>query len=129
SPKGAMISHRNVFAQARAVAEATGISGRDAVVSYLPLCHVAEQIFSVFLPLWLGMAVSFAESIRTVQEDLREIAPSVFLGVPRIWEKMQASILVKMKEAPRWRQALFARALAHGRRYAGSALAGRRIGT
>ena len=125
SPKGAMISHRNVLAQARAVAEVTSISGRDTVVSYLPLCHVAEQIFSVFLPLWLGMAVSFAESIRTVQEDLREIAPGVFLGVPRIWEKMQASILVKMKEAARWRQALFERALAHGRRCAEAAIGAR----
>ena len=128
SPKGAMISHRNVLAQARAVVEATGISRRDTVVSYLPLCHVAEQIFSVFLPLWLGMPVSFAESIRTVQEDLREIAPSVFLGVPRIWEKMQAAILVKMKEAAPWRQALFERAVAHGRRCADGELAGRRIG-
>jgi long-chain acyl-CoA synthetase len=128
SPKGAMISHRNVLAQARAAAEATGMTRGDTVVSYLPLCHVAEQIFSVFLPLSLGMAVSFAESIRTVQEDLREIAPSVFLGVPRIWEKMQASILVKMKEAPRWRQALFERALAHGRRSTEAALAGARAG-
>ena len=128
SPKGAMISHRNVLAQARAVVDATAISRHDTVLSYLPLCHVAEQIFSVFLPLWLGMAVSFAESIRTVQEDLREIAPSVFLGVPRIWEKMQAAILVKMREAPRWRQALFERALGHGRRCAKAAIAGQGIG-
>ena len=125
SPKGAMISHRNVLAQARAAVLATGISRSDTVLSYLPLCHVAEQIFSVFLPLWLGATVSFAESIRTVQDDLREIAPSVFLGVPRIWEKMQAAMLVKIKEAPRWRQALFSSAIAHGRRCAEASLAGR----
>jgi long-chain acyl-CoA synthetase len=124
-PKGAMISHRNILAQARSVVAATAIDGRDTVVSYLPLCHVAEQIFSVFLPLAVGMTVSFAESIRTIQEDLREIAPSVFLGVPRIWEKMQASILVKIREAPRWRQRLFDAALAHGRRCAERRLAGR----
>jgi long-chain acyl-CoA synthetase len=127
-PKGAMISHRNVLAQARSAAEATGIRAGDSVVSYLPLCHVAEQIFSAYLPLWRGMEVSFAESIRTIQEDLREIAPSVFLGVPRIWEKLQASILVKIQEAPRWRQALFERAVAHGRRCAEALLAGRRLG-
>jgi long-chain acyl-CoA synthetase len=127
-PKGAMITHRNVLAQARAVVEVTGIGARDGVVSYLPMCHVAEQIFSVFLPLWTGCTVSFAESVRTVQEDLREIAPSVFLGVPRIWEKLQASIVVKMKEAPRWRQALYAWALRQGRRHAGLLLAGRRPG-
>jgi long-chain acyl-CoA synthetase len=122
-PKGAMISHRNVLAQARSAAEATGIRSGDSVVSYLPLCHVAEQIFSVYLPLWLGMEVSFAESVRTIQEDLREIAPSVFLGVPRIWEKLQASILVKIQEAPRWRQALFRWALRQGRRTADRLLA------
>jgi long-chain acyl-CoA synthetase len=117
-PKGAMISHRNVLAQARSAAEATGIRPGDSVVSYLPLCHVAEQIFSVYLPLQLGMEVSFAESVRTIQEDLREIAPSVFLGVPRIWEKLQASVLVKIQEAPRWRRALFRWALRQGRRAA-----------
>jgi long-chain acyl-CoA synthetase len=127
-PKGAMISHRNVLAQAAAAAEATGIRAGDSVVSYLPLCHVAEQIFSVYLPLHLGMEVNFAESVRTIQEDLREIAPSVFLGVPRIWEKLQASIVVKMQEAPRWRRALFERAIAHGRRWAGARLAGKRPG-
>jgi long-chain acyl-CoA synthetase len=123
-PKGAMITHHNVLAQAEAAAAATGIRAGDAVVSYLPLCHVAEQIFSVFLPLHLGMPVSFAESIRTIQEDLREIAPTVFLGVPRIWEKLQASIVVKMQEARPWRRALFAWALAVGRRRAEALLAG-----
>ncbi|HEY6107119.1 MAG TPA: AMP-binding protein, partial [Anaeromyxobacteraceae bacterium] len=127
-PKGAMISHRNLLAQARAVTEAVGFRPDDSVVSYLPLCHVAEQIFSVFLPLWLGMTVSFAESLRTVQEDLREIAPTVFLGVPRIWEKLQASILVKIQETGRLRRWLFERALAHGRRLTGRTLAGRRPG-
>ena len=127
-PKGAMISHANVIAQARAAAEATGIRAGDEVVSYLPLCHVAEQVLSVFLPLWLGMTVNFAESVRTIQEDLREIAPTVFLGVPRIWEKLQASILVKMQEAPRWRRWLFERALAHGRRCAEVELSGGTVG-
>ncbi len=127
-PKGAMISHRNVLAQARAAAEATGIRAGDTVVSYLPLCHVAEQIFSVYLPLHLGMEVNFAESIRTIQEDLREIAPTVFLGVPRIWEKLQASIVVKMQEAARWRRFLFERAVGWGRRAAEARLARRRPG-
>jgi long-chain acyl-CoA synthetase len=125
-PKGAMISHRNVLAQARSAAEATGIRAGDSVVSYLPLCHVAEQIFSVYLPLYLGMQVNFAESVRTIQEDLREIAPSVFLGVPRIWEKLQASIIVKMQEASWWRRALFRWAVAEGRRAAEISLARRR---
>jgi long-chain acyl-CoA synthetase len=127
-PKGAMISHRNVLAQARAASEATGITGTDTVVSYLPLCHVAEQIFSAYLPLHLGMTVSFAEGIRTIQEDLREIAPTVFLGVPRIWEKMQAGIQVKIQETGRLRRLLFEGALGRGRRRTARRLAGDRTG-
>jgi long-chain acyl-CoA synthetase len=127
-PKGAMISHRNVLSQARAASEATGIGAADSVVSYLPLCHVAEQIFSVYLPLQLGMTVSFAESVRTIQEDLREIAPSTFLGVPRIWEKLQASILVKIQETGALRRWVFERALDHGRRWVRGRLAGERAG-
>ena len=55
-----MISHRNILAQVESVVHVTGIRASDTVVSYLPLCHVAEQIFSVFLPLSLGMTVNFA---------------------------------------------------------------------
>ena len=128
SPKGAMITHRNILAQARAAAAATGVGTGDSVVSYLPLCHVAEQIFSVFLPLELGMTVSFAESVRTIQEDLQEIAPTVFLGVPRIWEKLEASIVVRIEETGPLRRWLFRRALDHGRRYARRRLAGERAG-
>jgi long-chain acyl-CoA synthetase len=128
-PKGAMISHRNVLGQARAAAEATGITGTDTVVSYLPLCHVAEQIFSVHLPLHLGMTVSFAEGIRTIQEDLREIAPSVFLGVPRIWEKMQAGIQVKIQETGPLRRRIFEAAIERGRRLTRQRLSGQPVGT
>ena len=74
-PKGAMISHRNILSQVEALSMRRGSVCPTTVVSYLPLCHVAEQIFSVFLPLSLGMTVNFAESVRTIQEDLREIAP------------------------------------------------------
>ncbi|MEG0448172.1 MAG: AMP-binding protein, partial [Comamonas sp.] len=81
-------------------------------LSYLPLCHVAEQMLTTFCPIYLGSQVNFGESIRTVQEDLREIAPSMFLGVPRIWEKLHSSISIKMQETGGWRQRLFDRAFA-----------------
>ncbi|RMG88841.1 MAG: long-chain fatty acid--CoA ligase, partial [Candidatus Dadabacteria bacterium] len=124
-PKGAMITHRNILAMTRAMVEACGIRPDDAVVSYLPLCHVAEQIFSVFLSLYLGVTVNFAESIRTIQSDLREIAPTVFLGVPRIWEKLQSSIVIGLRDAPRWRQRLFEACLRQGYRLADKRLARR----
>ena len=98
-PKGAMVNHSNIEAMTRAAAAAMAISDKDSVVSYLPLCHVAEQIFSLYLPLFYGIEVNFAESIATIQNDLREIAPTVFLGVPRIWEKLQNSIVVSIQDS------------------------------
>ncbi|MBI5521334.1 MAG: AMP-binding protein [Desulfarculus sp.] len=113
-PKGAMLSHQNVEAMTAATVKAIGASEADTVVSYLPLCHVAERIFSLFLPLYLGSTVNFAESVNTIQNDLREIGPTVFLGVPRIWEKLQSSILIKIKDSRPLKRWLFKRALAVG---------------
>lgn len=109
-PKAAMITYRNITAMAMGAQQFYHCDGRDAMLSYLPLCHVAEQIFTISLPMQSGAVVNFAESLRTVQADLREIAPTVFLGVPRIWEKMHASIVLKMREARPFQRWLFHRA-------------------
>ena len=123
-PKGAMINHLSIESMTRGTIEAIGATEKDSVVSYLPLCHVAEKIFSLFLPMYVGYTVNFAESIPTIQADLREIAPTVFLGVPRIWEKLQSSILIKIKDASHLKQWLFRRCLAVGHRNAGFRLKG-----
>ncbi|WP_313071557.1 AMP-binding protein [Melaminivora sp.] len=112
APKGAMISWRNMRGVVPGIAERLQLAGDSSHLSYLPLCHVAEQMLTTFVPLYLGSTVNFGESIRTVQEDLREVAPSMFLGVPRIWEKLHSSITIKMQETGRLRRALYARALA-----------------
>ena len=112
APKGAMISWRNMRGVVPGIAERLQLSSGASHLSYLPLCHVAEQMLTTFVPLYLGATVNFGESIRTVQEDLREVAPSMFLGVPRIWEKLHSSITIKMQETGRLRRALYERALA-----------------
>ncbi|MGH6782694.1 MAG: AMP-dependent synthetase/ligase, partial [Sphingomonadaceae bacterium] len=106
-PKGAMLSYRNMRAQAAATIERLGYDASTTNLSYLPLCHVAEQMLSTMAPIYSGSCVSFGESIRTVQEDLREVAPTLFLGVPRIWEKLHAAIHIKLMEAGGWRRRLF----------------------
>ncbi|MEW6266571.1 MAG: AMP-binding protein [Thermodesulfobacteriota bacterium] len=98
-PKGAMLTHDNVIQFLKAAAEVVRQYDTDEVVSYLPLCHVAERIMSVFFPLNSGATVNFAESVDTVVQDMREILPTVFLAVPRIWEKMMAAVIIKMKDA------------------------------
>ncbi|MDP6933626.1 MAG: AMP-binding protein, partial [Myxococcota bacterium] len=98
-PKGALLSPRNALSAAAVMAPLLELRRTDTVLSYLPLCHVAEKIFSAFLPLTVGGVVHFGESIETVRSDLCEVSPTVFLGVPRIWEKMHASVCLRMKDS------------------------------
>jgi len=108
-PKGAMISWRNMRGVAPGIIERLGLDANTTHLSYLPLCHVAEQMLTTFVPIYLGTQVNFGESIRTVQEDLREVAPTLFLGVPRIWEKLHAAIHIQLQETGRLRRALWER--------------------
>ena len=71
----------------------------DQILTYLPLSHVAERIFSTWTSVARGAVLNFAESIETVPENLREIQPTMFFSVPRIWEKVYASILLKSGNA------------------------------
>lgn len=115
-PKGAMLTHRNLIYATHAYADAMGMLDKPfEVVCYLPLCHAAERCYSMVQHLVLGGVVSFAESVDTVATNIREIAPTFFLGVPRIWEKLQQGFLFRMKDSGRIRQRLFAWAMRRGR--------------
>ncbi|WP_462386533.1 AMP-dependent synthetase/ligase [Acidovorax sp. Q11] len=109
-PKGAMISYRNIRGVVPGIVDRLALSQGTTHLSYLPLCHVAEQMLTSFVPVYIGSQVIFGESIRTVQEDLREVAPTMFLGVPRIWEKLHAAIHIKLQETGGLRRALFHKA-------------------
>ncbi|MFH1134912.1 MAG: AMP-binding protein [Pseudomonadota bacterium] len=98
-PKGAMISHRNMLAMIGGLSQILPFDERDEFVSALPLCHIAERSFSLIFPMYAGCTVNFAESVQTLQEDLREISPTAFLTVPRIWEKMHSNITIRIKDA------------------------------
>ena len=98
-PKGAMLSHRNILFQIGYSDFVTEPRAGDQQLSFLPLSHVAERTFSVFYPLYTGATVNFAESIDTVPENIREVAPAVFFAVPRIWEKFYSSVALRMREA------------------------------
>jgi long-chain acyl-CoA synthetase len=106
-PKGAMISSKNVLEVSLAFNQQMGFTEDDTILSYLPLCHVAEKILSLFLPLTSGAIVHFGEAMETVQADLREVSPTIFLGVPRIWEKMNATVAVKMQDSSWLKRTLY----------------------
>ena len=116
-PKGAMLTHRNLVYAAYIYAEAVGIADKPfEAVSYLPLCHVAERCYGEVTHLVLGGAVSFAELIDTVALNIREIAPTFFVGVPRIYEKLQQGFLFRLGESGQLRQRFVKACMAWGRK-------------
>jgi len=98
-PKGAMISHKGMISMVRGLSRVLEFRSNDSVVSVLPLCHIAERMFSLIFPMYVGYTVNFAESVNTLQEDMKEISPTAFLNVPRIWEKMHSNIMIRMQDA------------------------------
>ncbi len=102
TPKGVMLDHGNVAALVDAVRERYAVyfdENEYRVVSYLPLCHVAEQIFTVFAHLSTGGEVWFCPDLKEIKEHLLEAHPTVFLGVPRVWEKFQAALEAKLSQS------------------------------
>jgi long-chain acyl-CoA synthetase len=85
-PKGAMLTHANVTWMARAVTRDNPIHERDEVLSFLPLCHIFERLFSVFVHIAHGYVVNFVEKPDTVGDNMVEVSPTVGYAVPRIWE-------------------------------------------
>ncbi len=98
-PKGVMLSNQNLAWTSNVAIGITTISAKDCALSYLPLSHIAEQMFTLHIPITTGARVYFAESIEAVPENLKEVQPTIFFGVPRIWEKFHAGISAKLQDA------------------------------
>tara|TARA_B100000683_G_scaffold270732_1_gene310236 strand:+ start:589 stop:2370 length:1782 start_codon:yes stop_codon:yes gene_type:complete len=98
-PKGVMLTHDNLSFTAHQVRFVMSINHTERLVSYLPLCHIAEQIFSIHGAITFGYEVCFAESIEKLPDNIKEIRPTIFFGVPRIWEKFYEGLSAKLKLA------------------------------
>jgi len=126
-PKGAMITHRNMIAMIRGLSQVLDFRHTDSFVSALPLCHIAERMFSLIFPMWAGCTVNFAESVATLQEDLSEISPTAFLNVPRIWEKMHSNVMIRMQDAVFFKRWIFKAMLPVGMRVSSLRLAKKQV--
>jgi long-chain acyl-CoA synthetase len=124
-PKGALLSAHNMLCLSDVYVEDLGGNADDQLISYLPLCHVAEKVFSEFTPLTSGATVHFGESLDTVRQDVVEVAPTVFLGVPRIWEKLHAGVDVAIRNTTPEKRALYRWALSIAERAFAASAAGR----
>ena len=120
-PKGAMLTNANaaycidkIVNETQRFPDGVGPNPKDLIVTYLPLCHVAERIFSTWTLVGAGPSLNFAESIETVTENLREVQPTLFFAVPRIWERLHALVTIKGNDATLFKKVFlrFAMALA-----------------
>jgi long-chain acyl-CoA synthetase len=105
-PKGAMLNLRNLEFGTQIVTGDEGLiqptaSPDDLIVSYLPLCHIYEKLFTVGFSTSTGLVVHFGESLDTLAQDLRDVQPTFLQGVPRIWERMHAGAMVRLASASR----------------------------
>lgn len=117
-PKGAMLTQRNLTWMGKAITKDNPMHDKDEVMSFLPLCHVFEQLFSVMGHITHGFVVNFIESPDTVTDNMIEISPTVGYAVPRIWEKYYSAIYIKMSDATWFKRMVFYGALKIGRKRA-----------
>ena len=89
TPRAVVLTHANVAWTAAAAADALGVTSDDRSISYLPLSHIAEQMFSIYAAISSGGSVAFAPSRSEIAETIREVRPTVFFGVPQIWRRLR----------------------------------------
>jgi len=116
-PKGAMITHHNILSLTESFMTANPVYQSDEMLSYLPLAHIYENLISLFQAVWSGGTVNFVESIDTLAQNLREVSPTVFASVPRIWEKFASMIEIRMSDSTPLKRLVYRLAVLIGLHY------------
>ncbi|HXW53799.1 MAG TPA: AMP-dependent synthetase/ligase [Myxococcota bacterium] len=106
NPKSVMLSHATLAWTVRTAVQSWRCGPWDKAVSYLPLAHVAEQMFTLYAPLDSGMQSYFAPSFDALKETIKDVEPTVFFGVPRIYEKMYEAVRDGLSERGYWQKKL-----------------------
>ncbi|UEM12135.1 AMP-dependent synthetase/ligase [Bradyrhizobium barranii subsp. barranii] len=124
-PKGVMHANRSVTHQMRHANDFISAREDEDRLIFLPLCHVAERVAGYYISVALGSVMNFAESPETVPDNLREVQPTVFFAVPRIWEKFYSAITIALKDATPLQQWVYRRAIKIGYRMVDCRIEGR----
>jgi long-chain acyl-CoA synthetase len=127
APKGAMISNRNLMFQVKTAPQYATIGAGDKTLSFLPLCHIAERMGTVYNQLAIGQIVHFPENAGTVFNDIKEVAPDLLFAPPRFWEKLYSQVTLFMQDAIPIARRFYAWAFAEGKAIADLTLAGRPV--
>ena len=128
-PKGAMHSQRGLVFSARGLNTLVAQDERDERMCFLPLCHIAERMGGEYFSLYTGARLNFVENPETIPENVREIAPTVFTAVPRVWEKFYSGVMIALKESTWLQQAAYAWSIGVGTRIADRVIAGQPVST
>ncbi|WP_374678891.1 long-chain fatty acid--CoA ligase [Piscinibacter sp.] len=126
-PKGAMHSHAGLVYTVRGYNLIVAQYESDERICFLPLCHIAERIGGAFFAVYTGSKLNFVERPETVPENVREIAPTVFTAVPRVWEKLYSGVTIALKDSSKLQQAAYAWGIGVGTRVADRMLAGQPV--
>ncbi|MBN1662671.1 MAG: AMP-binding protein [Deltaproteobacteria bacterium] len=116
-PKGAMLAQEGYLWIGRAASQMMETSYKEQTISFLPLNHVYEQIYDLMMHMTIGHTVNFTENTDTVMNDMKDVSPTLFHAVPRIWEKYYSSIVIKMDDATWFKRMAYKTAYAVGVRY------------
>lgn len=98
-PKAVMLSHHNLASTARNGQALFQLTPNEVLLSYLPLSHIAEQMFTIHTGATVGYSVYFAESLTQLPDNLREVQPTVFFGVPGVWERFRNRVGERLNES------------------------------
>jgi long-chain acyl-CoA synthetase len=118
SPKGAMLTHRNLVNMAVTFAEVDPVRPDDQVFSYLPIPWIGETAVSIAMALAFGITVNFPEEVETARNDGREIGPHILFGPPRVWEALTSQVQVKIMDTTPLKRAAYRLAMRWGYRVA-----------
>jgi long-chain acyl-CoA synthetase len=123
-PKGAMHLHQGLVYTLHGYNTLVTQDERDERMCFLPLCHIAERMGGEYHALYTGAKLNFVENPETIPENVREIAPTVFTAVPRVWEKFYSGVMISLKEAGAVQQAAYGWGIGVGTEIADKVLAG-----
>ena len=127
-PKGAMHRHAGLVYTVRGYNTLVAQDEHDERMCFLPLCHIAERMGGEYFALYTGAKLNFVENPETIPENVREIAPTVFTAVPRVWEKFYSGVMISLKESSRLQQAAYAWGIGVGTTIAERVLARQAVG-
>ena len=110
-PKGVVLSHRNFLSNVEAVNEVIPVKENDIFLSFLPLSHALERLAGYYMPICYGATIAYAESIKQLPINLREVQPTIMISVPRVFEKFNDGIWDKINSSSEFQKRIFKWAL------------------